>query len=258
MTSTPASPRPRQALITGASSGIGAAVARLLANDGYEVHLAARRRELLESEVHAIEAAGGKAHAVVLDVTDADRTARQVVALDEACGGLDLVIANAGVSATVRPHKLDWPTAEHALRVNFMGAAATLLPLVPRMLARRRGHLVAISSVAAEIPLPVGAVYGASKAGLSHLLLALGPALRAGGVQATVVHPGFVRTPLTAGARFPMPFILDVEVAARIICRGIARQRAWVRFPWPMAVLLRLVRVVPRPVREWFVRRWRL
>jgi len=250
--------RPPQALVTGASSGIGAALARKLAAEGYEVHLAARREAALEREVQAITAAGGRAHALRLDVADGDGTAARVLALDEAVGGLDLVVANAGVPGTVRPYKLTWPFVRDTLNVNLTGAAATLMPLVPRMMGRRSGHLVGVSSLAAEVPVPMGAVYGGSKSGLTHMLLGIRPVLRKAGVGVTVIHPGFVRTEMTAGARFPMPFIIDAPKAAEIIWRGIRRQQAVVRFPWPMALALSLVRLLPRWLLDLVVVRFRL
>jgi short-subunit dehydrogenase len=250
--------RPPQALVTGASSGIGAALARKLAAEGYEVYLAARRQAALDRVVETITGKGGVAHALRLDVLDADGTAARVLELDLAVGGLDLVVANAGVSGTLRPYKLDWPVVRDTLGVNLIGAAATLLPLVPRMLARKRGHLVGISSLAAELPLAMGAVYGGSKSGLTHMLLAIRPVLLRAGVGVTVVHPGFVRTEMTEGAKFPMPFIMDAPAAAVAIWHGIRRRQALVRFPWPMGLVLTLAKLLPRPVLDLLVIRFRL
>ena len=244
----------RRALVTGASSGIGAELCKRLAADGYAVWLAARRATELESVAADIRRAGGRAEVVRLDVSDAEATARSVVALDEACDGFDLVVANAGVSVMGRPHKMTWDEQYHGMRVNFLGAAATLLPLVPRMMARGRGHLVGISSLAADLPLPLGAVYGATKAGLTHLLLGLRPALRAKGVHVTVIHPGFIATPLTADRpKSQLPFLMSTERAVRIITRAIERKQALRRFPWPTVLAIRIARLLPRAWREFFI-----
>ncbi len=250
--------RARRALITGASSGLGASVAEKLAARGWAVWLAARRVDRLAEVAAAIRAAGGVAEPVALDVADAEATARRVVGLAEQCGGFDLVIANAGVGGMVSPKKLDWAVARPTLMTNFVGAAATLVPLVPRMLARGRGQLVGISSLAGELPLSLSSQYGATKAGLTYMLLALRAPLRRKGVVVTVVHPGFVATEMTAGAPFPMPFLLGLDDAAERIVRGVLAGKRLVRFPWPLALAIRVANWLPLGLREWVVARLRL
>jgi short-subunit dehydrogenase len=258
MTPSNDAPSRRRALITGASSGLGEALALALARDGYAVWLAARRLDRLEALAGTIRAAGGEAYAVPLDVADGDATARRVVELDQTCGGLDLVIANAGVSSLMRPKHLTWDVARRDLGTNLLGAAATLVPLVPRMLERGRGHLVGISSLAGELAMPLSSQYGAAKAGLTYLLAALRPALRRRGVAVTTVQAGFIRTPMTAGVAFPMPWILEVDRAAELIVRGIHRRKAVIRFPWPLGLAIDIMNLMPRPLREWLLVRGRL
>jgi short-subunit dehydrogenase len=238
--------RRRRALVTGASSGIGAAVARRLAREGWEVWLAARRLEALEQGCARIRAAGGAAHALALDVADADAAARAVERLDEQCGGLDLVVANAGVNVRQPPEEISWPAVRTVLTTNLLGAAATVVPLVPRMVARGGGQLAVVSSIGAEITRPTSAAYGASKAGLTHLMLALAPSLRKRGVHVTVLHPGWVSTPLLATASYATPFRIDVDEAARHVCRAIAERRELVRFPWTAGAIARAVALLPR------------
>ncbi len=238
-------------LLTGASSGIGAALARRLAARGIEVWLAARRLEALEAVVGEIRASGGRAHAVALDVSNAEETERRVAALDDEVGGIDLVIANAGIGGRSRP--VAEQTLEDLRRIfdtNVFGALATILPLVPRMVKRGRGHVVGISSLAAEIPLPAAADYGTSKAALSFFLESAAADLIPRGVHVTIVHPGFVRTPLTDRNKFKMPFLVEVEDAAKIIDRGIARRARIVRFPAGLSAPIASSKLMPRALRD--------
>lgn len=248
----------RKALVTGASSGIGEALAGRLARDGWSVWIAARRRDKLEEVAARLRQSGARVEIVELDVSDADATAAKVVELDEACGGFDLVVANAGAHGTSRPKRLTWELARSALQTNLLGGAATLVPLVPRMIARRRGHLVGVASIAADFPVPMMAVYGSSKAGLSHLLQALRPNLRRYNVFATVAHPGFVKTPFLDGATIRLPGLMELEPAVEIIYRGIRKKKAVIRFPLHVRAAIGLFNVLPRPLRDWVIRRLRL
>ena len=251
----------QKALITGASSGIGAAVARKLAARGVEVWLAARRADRLALEVQAIEAAGGRAHAVVFDVTRLQETAAAVVALDQEIGGFDLVLANAGIGGKLTaPSQTTWEDVQTVFATNVFGALATLLPVVPLMIERfakngRRGHIAAVSSVAGELPLPMAADYGASKAALSFFLEGAQGELPGRGVDVTIIHPGFIKTDLTAKNKFPMPFLLEPDEAARIIDRGLAARAQFVRFPLGLLGLIGLGKVVPRSVKNAVVSR---
>src|SRR4051812_41817989 len=141
--------RTTRALITGASSGIGAALARRMAARGVEVWLAARRRELLDEGVAAITAAGGKAHALILDVARADETYATLGQLDDEIGGFDVVVANAGLAGDRTDqalHECSWEDIRDVLHTNVIGAVATLAPFIPRMVKRGAGQLVGVSS----------------------------------------------------------------------------------------------------------------
>ena len=245
-------------LVTGASSGIGAALARRLAARGYEVWLAARRRDALDSEVAAIRATGGKAEAFELDISRPDEAEARVAALDAEIGGIDLVVANAGIGGGTTPvSKLTFGAAKKVLDTNLFGSLATILPLVPRMVERRRGHIVGVSSLAAEIPLPAAADYGTSKAALSFFLESAAADLIPKGVYVTIVHPGFVKTPLTDKNKFKMPFLMDVERAAEIIERGIVGRSRIVRFPLPLSAAIASGKIMPRALRDALVNRGR-
>ena len=254
-------PEARRALVTGASAGIGLAVARRLAARGLEVWMAARGLERLQAEVDAINrAGGGKAHALQLDVGDTDATVARLAALDAETGGIDLVVANAGLVGALGALPLPrttWADVRNLLHVNLLGGAATVHPFIVPMLARGHGHLVGISSLSADCPIARGAAYGAAKAGLTFFLEAADIELRAGGVDVTIIHPGFVSTPggdEIAGTA-PRPFLMSSDTMARIIGRAIQRRARLVRSPWIMGAVARLSAWLPRTVMRPLIRR---
>lgn len=235
----------RTAWISGASSGLGAAIARRLAARGVEVILSARRREPMEELAAAIRTAGGRARVEPLDVSDPAATVAALRRIDDEVGGIDLVIANAGIGGSRWAGKLEWKDIEDTLSINVEGAAASLVALLPRMIERGRGHLVGISSLAGYRGMPASAAYGASKAFLMVFLESLRMDLRDTGVSVTDVRPGFVRTPLTDRNRFHMPFLMEVDDAAARIVDGISRRQEVVAFPWPLALAVRISRLIP-------------
>lgn len=239
----------RTALVTGASSGIGAALARLLAREGIEVVLAARRAVALHELAATITGEGGKAHVLELDVSDPERTAAKIQAIDDQLGGLDLVVANAGVGQSRWAGKLDWQACREVIDVNVSGAVATLVAVLPRMVERGRGQLVGISSVAQYRGLPKNASYSASKAFLSTFLESLRVDLRHTGVSVTDVRPGFVDTPLSASVP-SKPFEIDANAAAKLIVDALARRRRVLVFPLPMRMLGSLLTVMPDAIYE--------
>jgi short-subunit dehydrogenase len=233
-------------LITGASSGLGRALALWFAGRGARVHACARREDRLVSLEREAEAGPGKVVPVRLDVTKTDEVVTTLRALDDATpGGIDLVVANAGVGGMLNGQRAEWAAIERMLAANVMGATATLAALAPRMAERRRGHLVGISSIAAWIVIPRFAVYGASKLYLQTycrgLALDLGPV----GVKVTCINPGFVKSEMTADNRSPMPFLLETADAADRMGRAILRGDVSFAFPWQMAWLTRLGRLLP-------------
>lgn len=245
--------RHRTALITGASGGIGEALARKLASRGVKVALTARREDRLRTIAEEIEAAGGEAKIYPADLSLPQAASEVSLRADEDLGGLDLVIANAGMGTTAWAGKLGYKQCGPTIDLNVSGAVATLTALLPRMIERRRGHLVGISSLAGYRGMPRSAVYSASKAFLAVFLESLRIDLRGTGVVVTDVRPGFVRTPLTDANPFPMPFILEVDDAAERILRGIDREEAIVAFPWQLATLVRLSRLVPAGIYDRFM-----
>jgi short-subunit dehydrogenase len=240
-----------RALITGASSGLGRALALWFARRGVTVYAAARRSEQLE----ALRAEQPEnIIPLVLDVADADATHERIRALDELCGGLDLVIANAGVGDQMSAQTIEWTRVRAVLDVNVMGATATLCGALPGMLARKRGHLVGISSLAASISLPKTAAYNSSKSFLTAWLESLRLDVEPHGIAVTVIHPGFVKTAMTAKNTFQMPFLLEADDAAERVGRAIVRKSRFFSFPWPTAFAVWLAGWLPPPVRRFLAR----
>jgi short-subunit dehydrogenase len=234
----------RTALVTGASSGIGAALGRLLAQQGVAVALAARREDALRTLADEITAAGGTASVHPVDVADPAATVAAVQAADDALGGLDLVVANAGVATSRWSGKLTWADCADMLAVNVAGATATLLAVLPRMVERKRGHLVGVSSIAGQRGIPKLAAYCGSKAYLSTFLEGLRVDLRRTGVRVTDVRPGYVRTAMTAD-NTSLPFLVTADDAAARIWGAIRARRSVLTFPLPMAAGARVLKAVP-------------
>src|SRR2546425_5323357 len=240
---------PRSVLITGASSGLGRGLALRYARAGATVHAVARREPELKSL--AAEAPAGRVVPVALDVTDSERLVQAIHDAEAASGGaLDLVIANAGVGLPSSARKMDWTSVKKTFEVNVTAAGVTIASALPAMVARGAGHVVAVSSLAAFRGMPGNAAYCASKAALHVFMESVRVDLRSSGVRATTIYPGFVKTELTAKNKFPMPFLMELSDAVRVMARGIARGKATIAFPLPMAALVRWVAGLPRSIYE--------
>jgi len=234
--------------LTGASSGLGWALAPLLAADGHALALGARRLELVEKLAGEIRAAGGAALALEVDVADREAVRAAVKRTEQELGAIERLVANAGIDGPTPARRFDAAVFEKVQRTNLLGPAYCIEAVLPGMIERGRGHIVGISSLASYRGLPGAAAYCASKAGLSALLESLRIDLQGTGVAVTTVNPGFVRTPITAGSRHPMPFMLDADDAVRRIHRAIRARRRIFAFPWTLATITRLGRLVPSPL----------
>ena len=230
------------ALVTGASSGIGRGLALRLAQEGYAVALVARRLELLDQVATEILDGGGRVGVFAADVSDRDALSRACRTAASHLGPIDLLVANAGIHLRSAPGEVDGGAVESVLRVNFLGAVYAVEVVLPDMLARRRGHLVCVSSLAAYGGLPGSASYSASKAALSSYFEALRIELRGSGVDVTVLSPGFVRTPLTARNAQQRPFLMECDEAVERMLDAILDRRRAYSFPWPLATLVRMER----------------
>ncbi len=227
---------PESVLITGASSGIGDALAEAYAAPGVTLMLCGRDEARLEAVAGRCRARGAEVATAQFDVTDAAAAAHSV---DEAASRapLDLVIANAGISGGTEGGE-GADQARRIFAVNLDGVLNTVLPAISAMQARGRGQIALMSSLAGFRGFPGAPAYCASKAAVRTWGEALRGALRGDGIEVSVICPGFVRSPMTADNPYPMPLIIDAEKAARIIKAGLARGRARIAFPWPLYFLV--------------------
>ena len=242
----------RVAVVTGASSGIGWALAHRLAAAGCKVGLVARRRDLLDNLAGEITQKGGAATAAAADVADREQTLNAIHEIAAQFGPVDLLIANAGVGAPTNLDPVNIADVEKMFRVNTLGVVYAIEAVLPEMLRRGRGHLAAVSSMAAYKGLPGESAYCASKAAVNVYMEGLRIQLRGRGVAVTTVCPGFVKTPMTDINEFNMPWVMEADEAARRIVRALRRRPAVYNFPWPTTLMMKLTRWLP----DWAVARF--
>jgi short-subunit dehydrogenase len=242
-------------LITGASSGIGRALAVEFARRGAAVGLFARRAEALREVAAEIEKAGGLAQVLTGDVLDASAVLVAADELSDRFGAVDVLIANAGIGGTKDAASLDAASVANVINVNVIGATNSVAAVLPKMLARGIGHLVVISSLAAYRGLPKSAAYCASKAAVSALFESLRIDLEPRGIKVTIIHPGFIRTPLTADRQARLPWLLEVDDAANRIIGAIETGKKSFAFPWQLATIVRAGILMPIFMYDWIVRR---
>jgi short-subunit dehydrogenase len=236
--------KPANILITGASSGIGEALARDYAEKGIFLALSGRNEERLTAVAKACRAFGAEVEAKPVDVTERAASARWIAEVD-ARHPLDLVIANAGTSSGSGGRGESEEQARDIFSINMAGVLNTVWPAIGPMRQRGRGQIAIVSSVAAFRGLPGAPAYAASKAAVKSYGEGLRGWLAADGVQVSVVCPGFVRTRMTENNAYPMPFIIDADKAARIIRLGLKRDKARIAFPWPMFAMAWLMGALP-------------
>lgn len=245
---------PQHVLITGASSGLGAALALAYAAPGVRLALGGRDAERLETVAEGCRAAGAEVSAARVEITDAAATAAWIEA-EDAARPLDLVVANAGVSAGTGGEGESAAQARRIFAVNGDGVVNTVLPALARMRPRRRGQIAIMSSLAAFRGFPGAPAYCASKAMVRVWGEALRGELAAEGIGVTVICPGYVDTPMTRVNRFPMPLLMSAERAAAICRRGLARNRARIAFPFPTYFAAWLLGVLPPGLTDPLLRR---
>ena len=226
------------AWVTGASTGIGRAVALQLAGQGVMVAASARSAEKLAD-------LGAHVRAYPLDVTDEAAVRETVLRIERELGPIDLAVLGAGTYKPLAVDDFDSGNFIASMTTNYSGVVHGLAALVPVMLERGRGQLSWIASVAGYRGLPKAAAYGPTKAALINLAESLKPDLDARGVTVSVINPGFVSTPLTAQNDFPMPFLMTPEDAARRTIAGLAARKFEIAFPRRFAAILKLGRILP-------------
>jgi len=232
--------------ITGASSGIGKALALCYATRGVPLGLAARRQNELEEVQAQVRALGGTAFTYLLDVRDAAATQEVLRMAHQDLGGLHTVIANAGVATGQRGGVITWEAAEPVLDINVKGAFCTLISALPYLREAGDGHLVGVSSLAGRVGLPSSSVYSASKAALTVFLQALRVELKEHGIAVSDVQAGFVKTPMTEASGRARPFEWSPEQAASYIADALGKRPAIVEFQFPLTLITGAARVMPR------------
>lgn len=230
-----------RAVITGASSGIGFALAQELGRRGWALALIARRTELLEKACGSFRAV-----ALTADVTDADAVRDAVRRGEMDLGGpFDLAVANAGFSVPTHAAKFKLADADQIIRVNLLGMVNLFAAVIPSMIDRRSGRFAGVASVAGLRGLPTASAYSASKAGMQAFLEASRVELAPYGVGVSIINPGFVDTPMVARNRFRMPFLMSADQAAVVIANGLERGTRVIEFPRPTSLIMRTARILP-------------
>lgn len=237
--------------ITGASTGIGAAIARQLAAEGVQVAASARSPDKLE----AVASGQPLVKSYPVDVTDVEQVARVFAQVEREMGPIDLVIAAAGTYSPVTLDQFSPAPFRNMYETNFLGVVHVLSAIIPTFRQRRSGHVAWIASVAGYRGLPKAAAYGPTKAALINLAESLRPELETDGVTVSVINPGFVRTPLTAQNDFPMPFLMEPEDAARRTIAGLARRQFEIAYPAPFVAILKFARLLPYRIYFALIRR---
>lgn len=238
--------------ITGASSGIGAALALAYAAPGATLHLAGRDAARLATVAASARARGAEVRATPLDVRDAAACDAWITTT----GGLDLLVASAGVSGGTGDVSEPGDQARLIFETNVTGVLNTVLPAL-RLMAEQppgadgvRGRVAVVSSLAAFVAAPGAPAYCASKAAVRAWAEAMDGAEAPRGLRIHAICPGYVRTPMTDANDFPMPFLMDADRAADIILRGLSRGRTTIAFPWPLALAARAVGALPASLRN--------
>jgi short-subunit dehydrogenase len=258
MTAAPATPAVaagtlptwRVAWVTGASSGIGEAVAIQLARSGVVVAISARSADKLA----ALASSHPNLRVYPLDVTDQAAVATTVQRIEAELGAINLAILNAGVWQPMGASDFDAAKSINSMQVNYNGLVYGIEALLKPMIARRSGHLALVSSVAGYRGMPKGAAYSPSKAAVINLAEALQPDLARHNITLSLVNPGFVDTPMTKVNKFPMPGILTVEDAGQRIIAGLTAKRYEIAFPFSLVAAMKIARIVPNRAYFWYAR----
>jgi short-subunit dehydrogenase len=234
---------PLNVFITGASSGIGAALATEFARRGASVGMVARRKDALDALVAQLP---GRHFAYAADVTDKDATIAAALAFERDSGGADIVVANAGISVGVlTEYYEDLDAFAGVLNTNVLAMAHTFHPFIARMRERGRGTLVGIASVAGIRGLPGSEAYCASKAATISYCESLRVELKRFGIDVVTIVPGFVKTSLTAKNPYKMPFLMEPEVFARAAVAAMLTGVSYRVIPWQMGLVAKLLRLLP-------------
>jgi short-subunit dehydrogenase len=236
-------------MITGASSGLGRGMAREIAARGGHLGLLARREDLLKEIVE--ETRNVKAVFATADVRDAKAVREAADRFRKELGPIDILIANAGIGTADHAASLTPEHAANVIGINVLGAVNSVAAVLPEMVERKQGRLVAISSLAAYRGLAKSAAYCASKAALSAYFESLRIDLRHAGIGVTTIHPGFIKTDLTAGRHSKMPYLMELDDGVRRIITAIEKEKKTYAFPWQLATIVRASMMMPAAMYDW-------
>lgn len=242
-------------MITGASSGIGRGIALEIASRGAHLGLLARREELLNEIVDEAKKRNVKAVAAAADVRDVKAVREAADRFRRELGPIDVLIANAGIGTSDHATRLTPEHAANVMGINVLGAVNSVAAVMPEMVERKQGRLVAISSLAAYRGLSKSAAYCASKAAMSSYFESLRIDLRHTGVGVTIIHPGFIKTDLTAGRHAKMPYLMELDEGVKKIVSAIEREKKSYAFPWQLATIVRASMLMPPAMYDWIAER---
>ncbi len=232
--------------LTGASSGIGEALTIELAKRGATLGLLARREDLLKKLAEKCEANGGKAKVFACDVVNANAVQNAADQFRAEFEQIDVLIANAGIGGNDEETRNLQPEAvKKVVEINLLGAVNSVAAVLPQMLERKSGQLVAISSLAGSRGLPKSAAYSASKAGMNAFFESVRLDVQHQGIAVTIIQPGFIKTPLTSGRANKMPYLMELEDALPLFIKAIEQKKKFAAFPWQLAALVRAGRIFP-------------
>lgn len=248
-----ADPKDGVAWITGGSSGLGRALAKELAAEGFTVAVTARDEDPIDMLVAEAAHMPGRILSYPCDVTDERRMAATVAAIEKEVGPIVLAVFNAGGYVPVAGENLSVRKFRRSYDVNVMGIVHGLVPAVRYMRARARGHVVVVGSISAYFGWPTTAAYGATKAAINVMAEALKYDLDKINIRIQVINPGFIDTPLTQKSTFPLPALMPVGAAARRMMRGIRSGGFEVTFPRRLTWGLKFLGILPRPLCRWFI-----
>ena len=232
--------------LTGASSGIGEALAIELAKRGAILGLLARRENLLKQIAAKCESVGGKARILVCDVVDAIAVQKSADILRNEFDAIDILIANAGIGGNnAETRNFNAEAVKKVIDINLIGAVNAVAAVLPPMLEKGSGQLVAISSLAGFRGLPKSAAYSASKAGMTAFFESVRLDVQNRGVSVTIIQPGFIKTPLTSGRANKMPYLMELEDSLPHFIGAIEKKKKFAAFPWQLATLARVAKIFP-------------
>lgn len=231
--------------LTGASSGIGEALALNLAERGAILGLLARRENLLRDLAAECEKYNIPARAFACDITDETAVAKAAESLRNEFGAIDILIANAGIGGGKHAVDLTPQDFRRVIDTNLIGAMNSVAAVLPQMFERGSGQLVAISSLAGFRGLPKSAAYCASKAGMTAFFESVRLDVQKKGVAVTIIQPGFIKTPLTSGRENKMPFLMELDDSIPHFLRAIEKKKKFAAFPWQLATVVRAGKFFP-------------